>query len=1174
MEKIIDVRDLHINTFSFNKNSNTLEKKRIAFIWKIKTKENLLKVICKDGKEITVTPEHKFLVSDINYKIIEKRGSELTKGDYIICPRTLDYEPIRIDDLESTILKKLLKDEGYIVKVGEEFKNHLHQRIIKEGRKKIWEKINSSLKFLSFYHCVWRGRYRLRDLVNIAELFDISDFELYQNIDCFNYRESFKKEFKNSVYIKLPKTYNQWKDFFYLIGLMWGDGDVNFWISNNDETIQKEIKRICNCILNVEPSTRIYGKKCPRIDLRAGLTFKKILQHLFRYPTKKKAHNIEIPLLIQTLPRDILAEFLKGYYDTDGHAPKRNNCVSITSASETMIKDLQLALLKFGILSTIYKKIVLKDKIFVQWGLDISGKYSLTNFRDNIGFKLEYKKQSLEQSVKSSELSIKADYIPYKFSDLTFKKRGTAIDALTDIQAEGLLLEISEKNVFLNEIREIKEVENKQGLVYDFTIPDNHNFIAEGMIIHNTTFSDNLLAGAGLISEELAGKQLALDFHEDEQTRGITIDAANVSMVHDLEGQEYLINLIDTPGHIDFSGDVTRAMRAVDGAIVLCCAVEEIMPQTETVLRQALKERVKPVLFINKVDRLIKEVKLTPEVMQQKFVNIINEVNRLIEQIAPDEFKQKWKVSIQEGSVAFGSAFHKWAVSFSYMQKTGLTFKEIIDAYQKDDYKYLAKKAPLHQVILNMVVKHHPNPIEAQKYRIPKIWHGDLESEEGKSLLNCDPNGITAFVVTKIVVDKHAGEISAGRLFSGTLKQGDEVVMNMAKRNIRIQQVSIYKGAQRLQVDQIPAGNICGIVGLKDSFAGETVSSRPLEPFEALKHLFEPVVTKSIEAKNPADLAKLVEVLKTVHKEDPTLFVEINEETGENLISGMGELHLEIIENRIKSEKGLQVVTSPPIVVFRETVVKQSGEAEGKSPNKHNKFYFIVEPLEDSIYKAIKAGELPEMRIKKKDMATFQKLAELGMSMKDTKQIREIYKGNMLLDQTRGEVHIGEVIELVLDAFEQVMDGGPLAREPCNKLKVSLMDTKLHEDAIHRGPAQVYPAVREGIRGAMAQAKTVMFEPLQVLQIEAPSEYMGELSKLVANKRGQLLSMDQHGDQLVIKARMPVAEMFGLASDLRSATGGRGNYFIVDQVFEKLPEHLQEKIVQQIRQRKGLGENE
>ena len=687
-----------------------------------------------------------------------------------------------------------------------------------------------------------------------------------------------------------------------------------------------------------------------------------------------------------------------------------------------------------------------------------------------------------------------------------------------------------------------------------------------------TTFTDSLLAGAGMISEELAGKQLAMDFHEDEQQRGITIDAANVNMVHNFEDTEYLINLIDTPGHVDFGGDVTRAMRAVDGAVVLVCAVEGMMPQTETVLRQALKERVKPVLFINKVDRLIKEIKLTPEKMQERFLKIITNVNKFIKHIAPDEFKEKWQVDVQTGSVAFGSAFHKWAVSFPYMRKNNISFKDIIDAYQGEGEKYkeLSKKAPLHKVILNMTIGHHPNPKQAQAYRIPKIWHGDLESEEGKSLTSCDPNGIVAFVCTKIEMDKHAGEVAAGRLFSGTVKQGDEIYMNMAKKAVRLQQIITYRGANRTQISEATCGNIIGLIGLKGVFAGETVSSNPMEPFEAIKHIFEPVITKSIEAKKASDLPKLVEVLRQVNKEDPSITIEINEETGENLMHGMGELHLEVIENRIKTEKGVEVKTSEPIVVYRETIMKKSAEIEGKSPNKHNKFYFTVEPIPDEIYKAVKEGEISEMRIKKKDMELYTKLEKLGMPIKEARKIKDVYKGNILFDDTRGIVHIQEVIEMIMDGFEEVMREGPLAKEPGVKILVRLTDTKLHEDAIHRGPAQALPAIREAIRGAMLNAGAVLFEPLQILQIEAPNQYMGELSKLVQNKRGQLLEMNQEGDHLSVKAKMPVAEMFGLASELRSATSGRGVFFIVDQMFERLPRELQEKVIKQIRGRKGL----
>tara|TARA_Y100000310_G_scaffold186269_1_gene186344 strand:- start:3303 stop:5483 length:2181 start_codon:yes stop_codon:yes gene_type:complete len=690
-----------------------------------------------------------------------------------------------------------------------------------------------------------------------------------------------------------------------------------------------------------------------------------------------------------------------------------------------------------------------------------------------------------------------------------------------------------------------------------------------------TTFSDNLLAGAGMISEELAGKQLALDFKEDEQERGITIDAANVSMVHEVNDDGFLINLIDTPGHVDFGSEVTRAMRAVDGAIVLIDAVEGIMPQTETVLRQALRERVKPVLFINKVDRLIKEVKLTPEKMQERFIKIITEVNNFIYDISPEDVKGKWTVKVEDGSVAFGSAFHNWALSFPYMQKNNLNFKDIIQAYEKEEeYKKLGTTAPLHKVILNMVVEHLPNPLESQKYRIPKIWHGDLESLEGQALVNSDPKGPVSFVVTKIVIDKHAGEVASGRLFSGTLKQGMDLYMNLAKRNIRLQQISIYKGAQRVTVDDIPAGNIVGLVGLKNVFAGETVTTEPTEPFEAMKHIFEPVVTKSVDAKNPADLPKLVEVLKQVSKEDPSIFIQINEETGENLMSGMGELHLEVVEDRIRKEKGLNLVSGNPIVVYRETILKKSQEFEGKSPNKHNKFYFWVEPLQEDVYQSIKSGEIPDIRIKKKDMDFYNKFVNLGWAMKEAQKIKQVYNGNVLVDNTRGIIHIGEVIEMVMDGIQQVIDGGILAKEPCLKLAIHVTDMKLHEDAIHRGPAQILPSIREGVRLAIADAKPVMFEPLQILQIESPNEFMGEISKLIQNKRGQLIDMQQQGEHLTVKAKLPVAEMFGLSNTLRSATAGRGTFSVVDQIFEKLPEVLQDKIIKQIRERKGLKQGD
>ena len=706
--------------------------------------------------------------------------------------------------------------------------------------------------------------------------------------------------------------------------------------------------------------------------------------------------------------------------------------------------------------------------------------------------------------------------------------------------------------------------------------------IATSAHIHHgkTALTDNLLAASGFMAAKNAGnldEGMATWQHADEQERLMTVDAANVSMVHDFHGEEYLINLIDTPGHVDFSGNVTRAMRAIDGTIVLVCAVEGIMPQTETVLKQALRERVKPVLFINKVDRMIKEMQLTPEQMQQRFVNIINQFNELIRQIAEPEFKEKWQVGIGDGSVAFGSARENWALSVPFMKKKGITFKDIFTMHEMDEEKkqeWVWKNAPLYEILLDMAVKHLPNPLEAQKYRIPKIWKGDLDSELGKDLINCNEKGKVAFVITRIVIEPRAGkEICAGRLFSGTLRVGENVYLNLAKQKQKVQQLLVYNGIKPEQVDEVSSGNVLAIAGISGE-SGETITLEPETPFEELKHIFEPVITKSIEVTKNQDLPKLVEILKKVAKEDPSLKVEINEQTGESLISGMGELHLEIIENRIKTEKGLEVKTSAPIIVYRETVAKESPSMEGRSPNKHNSFFIQIEPLEDEIYQAIKSGELPEIRLKKKVPEVTDVFTRFGWSGDEIKSIRDIYKGNLVLDQTRGEVHMIEVIEMILDAFEMVMDQGPLAREPCMKLKVSITDIKLHEDAIHRGPAQVYPAVRDAIKEAMANANPAIFEPIQTHVIEVPDTFMGTITKLVSSKRGQLLNVEHEGTHAMITAKLPVAEMIGWSNDLRSATEGRGVSSLKDQTFEKIPASLQQDVIRKIRSRKGLSENQ
>lgn len=687
-----------------------------------------------------------------------------------------------------------------------------------------------------------------------------------------------------------------------------------------------------------------------------------------------------------------------------------------------------------------------------------------------------------------------------------------------------------------------------------------------------TTLSDSLLAGAGMISEELAGTMCYMDFTKQEQERGITIWAANASMLHTYDGQDYVVNLIDTPGHIDFSGDVTRAMRAVDGAIILVDAVESVMPQTETVVRQALRERVKPVLFINKVDRLIRELKFTPEQMQERFVKIVNDVNRLISKYAEKEYGEKWQVKIADGSVAFGSGYRKWAISVPSMKRLNITFKDIITYCSQERDRELSKLAPVHSIILDMVIHHLPNPRQAQRYRIPKIWLGDQSSQIGKDMLELNEKGALAGIVTKVVPDPHAGVIATVRLFSGQISRGQEVRLIGQHVVKRVQQVAIYKGPQRIQMEVIPAGNIIAVVGLPEAFSGETVCQPDIEmtPFEAIKHLFEPVVTKSIEPKSPQDLAKVIEFLRQVSREDPTLAISINEETGEYLVSGLGELHIDAKIERPIREKGIEITTSPPVVVYRETIKGSSPVVEGVSSNRHNRFYLSVEPLEPEVLAAMNEGKIRQDRVKKYLKEVAQQLIDYGMTRDEAKNVVDIHNKNILIDATKGIQYLHETIELITEAFNNACDSGPLAGEQVIGVKVILDDVKLHEDAIHRGPAQVLPAVGGAIRDAMRHARATLLEPIQIIRIDTPEDLMGAAIAQVQNRRGQIIDMKTELGAAVITAKLPVAEMFGFEAQLKSATGGKGFYSLMDVHFDKIPEELRLQAVAKIRERKGM----
>ena len=689
-----------------------------------------------------------------------------------------------------------------------------------------------------------------------------------------------------------------------------------------------------------------------------------------------------------------------------------------------------------------------------------------------------------------------------------------------------------------------------------------------------TTLSDNLIAGAGMMSEDLAGKSRVLDFDDQESARGITINAASASMVHTVETEDYLINLIDTPGHVDFGGDVTRAMRAVDGCIILTCAVEGAMPQTETVVRQALKEKVKPVLFINKVDRLINELQVTPQDMLSRFEEQITKVNTLIRQFAPKELRKEWQVSVKDGTVAFGSAYHNWGITVPYMEKSGVNFTQIFEYCNNENQKELAKKAPVHEVLLDMAVEKLPSPIVAQQYRIPNIWQGDLESETGTAMLSCNSEGPLSLMITKIWMDPHAGEVAVGRIYSGTIKHGDTVWALGGAKSERVQQVSMMVGSDRIQVPEVTSGNIVALTGVRSAAAGVTVTrDEDATPFEAIRHYSEPVVTVAVEPKSMKDLPKFIDALRGLAKADASLQVSTNQETGEALLAGMGELHLEITVYRLEEEQGIKVSVSEPIVVYRESISSENkGRAfEGKSPNRHNRFYIETEPLPDDVTNALREGHFGDGAVRNKDAKEIgDRFAEFGMNKDLMRKIYAINGTNILVNDTKGIQNLHETRELIIEGFNDVCNKGPVAEEPLMGVMVRLVDAKLHEDAIHRGPAQTIPAVRNAVKGALLRSKSVIFEPIQKIRIDAPNDVIGGVTREVTTRRGVIEDMPIEGNTASVIGRMPVAESFGFSNDIRAATQGRAIWNTENAGYVHLPPSLFAKITAEIRERKGL----
>jgi len=614
----------------------------------------------------------------------------------------------------------------------------------------------------------------------------------------------------------------------------------------------------------------------------------------------------------------------------------------------------------------------------------------------------------------------------------------------------------------------------------------------------------------------------------------------------------------------------------LDGSIVVVDSVEGVMTQTETVLRQSLEERVRPILFINKVDRLVKELKLGPQEMMQKLLGIIREVNNMIDMYAEQEYKEKWKINPNMGNVVFGSAKDRWGFSVPMSQKKGIGMKDVIAAYtaaDKTKLNELAQQAPIDEALLDSVIKFVPDPVEAQKYRIPKIWKGDLDNELAKAMLDADINGPIVMMITDMKVDPHAGLVATGRVFSGTMRPGQEVWLVNAKTPQRTLQVSLYMGQTRELAEEIPAGNIAAVLGLEKARSGETlldVRFKDLQgSFERLHYVSEPVVTIAVDPQNPKDLAKMIDALRKLSIEDPNLVVKINEETGEYLLSGMGFLHLEVSLQLLKDNYGIEVKTTPPIVVYRESVRNKSQVFEGKSPNKHNKMYISVEPLNDKTIELIANGTVKET-MEPKEMAKILR-DQANWDYEEGKRIVAFDENlNLFVDMTSGIQHLREVMDTLIQGFRLSMREGPLAHEPVRGLKVVLHDAVIHEDPAHRGPAQLYPSVRNAIFAGFLSARPTLLEPIQKLDIRIPMEFMGNVTAVLSRKRGKILNVVQTENLARIMAEIPISESFELAAELRGATAGRAFWGTEFSRWAPVPDSILADNIIKIRERKGL----
>jgi elongation factor G len=690
-----------------------------------------------------------------------------------------------------------------------------------------------------------------------------------------------------------------------------------------------------------------------------------------------------------------------------------------------------------------------------------------------------------------------------------------------------------------------------------------------------TTTTERILYYTGITHKlgEVHEGTAVMDWMEQEQERGITItSAATTCFWNDIR-----INIIDTPGHVDFTAEVERSLRVLDGAIAILGAVEGVEPQTEAVWRQADKYRVPRIVFVNKMDRvgsdfqacidqLRSKLRANPVVTQwpvgaedgfQGVVDVVRQKAILwkdetlgaeyVESEIPADLVEKAKHLREEMIEAVGEVDDH--VMEKYVHGEPVTAEELAAALRRATISLKAVpvlcgsafKNKGVQTLLDAVVACLPSPVE-----IPPIEGANPRNEEKIQRRAADDEPFSALAF-KIMTDPFVGHLTFLRVYSGSLESGDTVYNPRRDRRERIGRLLKMHANKREEISEVFAGDIAAAVGLKSVSTGDTVCSEDAPVvFEAMDFP-APVISVAIEPKTKADQEKLSGALGKLTQEDPTFKVNTDPDTGQTLISGMGELHLEILVDRMMREFGVAANVGRPQVAYRETIAGPA-EAEGKyvrqtgGRGQYGHVYLRVDPLPHPDLSAI--ADLT----KKKSSNKFD--AELSL---------------LFLDQIVSGVVPKEYIPAVYAGVREAMETGVLAGYEMTGIQVALTDGSYHE--VDSSEIAFKIAASMGFKEAARRAKPVLLEPVMKVEVVVPEEYMGDVLGDLNSRRGHIEGMEKRGSTQIIKSTVPLAEMFGYATDLRSRTQGRASYTMHFLRYEKTPGNIEGEVVARVQGR-------